>query len=332
MTETPTTTVWAGFWRRVGGFLLDSLILGAAGFAASFFFRDQLSAIDGPTRMIGLAVSLAYHGILTSGPGGGRTLGMRMVGLKVTRLSGKPLGMVAAFWRALLLSAPFMLNGQFFPIQDERLASAISIPLLVLIFGFPIAQLVLLLFNGPSRRLVHDLFSGAIVVRSTAREIPPVRSIGAMTTAVVVLLTVTAAMVALVYGLAFGGLKGLIPAHARQAMGELTAVQAAVARLPGVMVVSVNDNVTTMGGSRTRTLIITARVAAWPATPQTLVDQIGQTATRTYKLAPDQTVRVVLTRGFDIGIASFWNSQSFDYVAPTPKPAASTPPQTATPT
>lgn len=317
-----SVTVWAGFWRRVGGFLLDTLILGAVGLVAGLAFGDQLSAMSGPTRLVGLAVGLLYHGFLTSGAGGGRTLGMRVVGLKVARLNGKPLGLVRAFWRALLLNGPFTLNGMYFPIEDERLGMILGVPLMVLVFGVPIAHLILLLFNRPSGRLVHDLFSGAIVVRAAAREIPPVRSVGAIITAILVMLAVAGVTLALIYGLVFGGLKTLIPTFTRESLGDLTAVRAEVARLPGVMEAGVNDNVTTFPGGRTHTLIVTAKVAAMPSSPQPLVDQIGGTATRLYKLAPDQRVRVVLMRGFDIGIATYSTTQSFDYVPPAPRPAA----------
>ncbi|MFW1759931.1 RDD family protein, partial [Acinetobacter guillouiae] len=69
--------VWAGFWRRIGAYLIDTIILGAVGFAASMPFYDALAALTGPTRLIGLGVGAVYFGLTTSNLGGGASLGMR---------------------------------------------------------------------------------------------------------------------------------------------------------------------------------------------------------------------------------------------------------------
>ena len=66
--------VWAGFWRRVGAFIVDSIVLGVCGFAVGTPMFDQLAAMEGPTRLIGLAVGVAYFGLLSSGLFGSATL------------------------------------------------------------------------------------------------------------------------------------------------------------------------------------------------------------------------------------------------------------------
>lgn len=325
MTETRTTTAWAGFWRRVLAFVIDGILLGVAGYAAGSLFHDTLSAMDGPTRLIGLAAGLLYFGILSSGAGGSRTPGMRLMGLKVVAVGGRPLGLPASLWRALVLQAPLMLNGTFVQIDDPVWAYVYSTVAIVLVFGVTLAQIILLLFNLPSRRLAHDLLSGSAVVRTTATDVPGVTSRRATWAAAIVVLLVLAAQL----GLTVSGLD-LTP----KSFNPLFKAQAAVATLPGVMSVSVQDNTTTVwGGSKpeaTRTLIVTARVRAWPKDETAFVRRVGETVTGAYRLAPGQGIRVVLTNGFDIGIAQGWRSSSTPYEpAPPPKPPAPTAPAAA---
>lgn len=312
-----TTAVGAGFWRRLLAFFIDSLLLGLLGFGAGYLAYDLLASLTGPTRLIGLAVSLLYFGHLSSGPGGGRTLGMRVMGLKVVSMGGRPLGLVTAFWRALWLQAPIMLNGMYVEINDPTLGLIVGVALITLVFGVGLAQIILLLFNRPSRRLVHDLLSGAIVVRNDARDVRARSSRTAVTIAVLTIL------------LAAGGGLAMAKFGSRfmpRVVTDLLPAQAAVASIPGVMSATVQDNTTTVhgtGGSRTtRTLVVTARVAAWPRDKAAMMDQIGAAAVGAYRLKPGQRVRVVLTRGYDIGIASAWRSESDDYLPKAPAPPA----------
>lgn len=307
------TAVGAGFWRRLLAFIIDGLLLGLLGFGAGLLAYDFLAALEGPTRLIGLAVGLLYFGFLSSGAGGGRTLGMRVMGLKVVSMNGRPLGLITALWRALWLEAPIALNGAFFEITDPTLGLIVGVTLITLVFGVSLAQIILLLFNRPSRRLVHDLLSGAIVVRKDAQDVRARSSRTAVTVAVlVILLAAAGALAAAKLG------SRLLP----QVISDLLPAQAAVANLPGVMSARVQDSTTTVYGSggaqTTRTLIVTARVAAWPQDKAAMMDRIGAAAVGAYRLKPGQRVRVVLTRGYDIGIASAWRSDSDDYLPKAP--------------
>lgn len=324
--EENAKAVWTGFWRRVGGFLIDGLLLGLVGYGVGSLMFDTLAALEGPTRLIGLAVGLVYFGILSSGLGGSRTLGMRAMGVKVVTLNGRPLGLLASLWRALILQAPLMLNGMTLTLKDPLWATTYNVVAATLVFGVSFAQIALLLFNRPSRRLVHDLLSGAVVVRAEVAKPLAVKSRGAIVaTLVVIVLTVSAAQLS-----GYFMPKGLL-----KTIDSLTAPQDAVAALPDVLDAGVQDNTNTVfgsGGSRetTRTLIITARMRVWPKDQAAAIERIGRTAMSAYRLAPGQKVRVVLTYGYDIGIASGSRSYSDDFhpappvvkTAPLATPAA----------
>jgi uncharacterized RDD family membrane protein YckC len=319
--EENAKTVWTGFWRRVGGFLIDGLLLGLVGYGVGSLMFDTLAALEGPTRLIGLAVGLAYFGLLSSGMGGSRTLGMRVTGVKVVALNGRPLGLLSSLWRALILQAPLMLNGMMLDLKDPLWVTIYGVAAATLVFGVGLAQIILLLFNRPSRRLVHDLLSGAVVVRAEVVQPPAVKSRGAI--------VATLAMVGLT-AVAVQLSGHFVPKGLRTTIDSLTAPQDAVAALPDVLNAGVQDNTNTFfgsGGARetTRTLIVTAKMRVWPKDQAAAVDQIGRTATSAYRLAPGQKVRVVLTYGYDIGIASGSRSYSDDF-KPAPLPPKATTP------
>jgi uncharacterized RDD family membrane protein YckC len=310
--------VWAGFWRRVGAYLIDTIILGAIGFAAAIPFYDALAALEGPTRLIGLGVGALYFGLSTSNLGGGASLGMRALGLKVVKLDGRPAGLGRALWRALVLQTPMMLNGMSLSGVDAPLMNAYTIFAFTLVFGVGLAQILLLLFNAPTRRLVHDLVSGTAVVRKEAGTIAAPRSRAPVAAAVVVLLAFLAAL-ALIF---------LPIPWLSQTAGALTATQDDVLALPEVMEAGVLDStdIHIEGGESktTRTLVITARLNHWPADQDKEAARVRDAALKRTKLN-GRRLRVVLTRGYDIGIASGSNSYTSDVTPATPAP----PPQPA---
>lgn len=316
--------VWAGFWRRIGAYLIDSIVLGAAGFAAATPFYDMLASLAGPTRLIGLGVGVLYFGLLTSNLGGAASLGMRALGLKVVTLDGRSPGLARALWRAAVLQTPIILNGMTLTGVDGPLASAYFILAGALVFGVGLAQVLLLLFNRPARRLVHDVVSGTAVVRKEATTIAAPRSRAPLAALVCVLLAFLASL-----ALTFLP----IPWLSHVAEG-LTAPRDAVLALPEVLDAGVLDNTAyfTEGGATktTRTLVITARLNHWPADQDKEVLRVRDAALKGVKL-DGRKVRVVLTYGFDIGVASGWRSYASDATpaapAPAVQPVASTEPK-----
>ncbi|ATQ43835.1 RDD family protein [Caulobacter mirabilis] len=311
---------WSGFWRRVGAFVVDTLLLGVVGYCVGMLFHDALASVAGPTRLIGLVVATLYFGVLSSRLGGSRTVGMRLLGLKVMSTGGRPLGLAVSLWRALVLVTPMMLNGMMVYIANEIAMTVLGVAFIVLVFGLGLAQIVLLLFNLPSRRLAHDLVSGAAVVRVSATETPAGVSRIAVGAAVgAILLALGAGVWAVAAGRSF----------APQWIAELEPPRAAVAALPGVLEAGVRDSTTTFYGTdgqqTTRTLIVTAKVRALPKDPGPLVRQVGDAVAGAYRLRPGQKVRVNLTSGFDIGIASGWRSYAADYAPAVAAPAPVTP-------
>ncbi|MDV6330072.1 RDD family protein [Asticcacaulis sp. 201] len=308
---TEKSTYVSGFWPRVGAAFIDSLLLGAMGWGIGWVALDYVSALGSNGRFIGLAIAILYYGILGSNLGGGRTLGKRILGLKVVGLNGKPLNLFVALWRALVLSGPLMLNGWYFNVTDPTLVRVLGVAVLTIVFGVTLAQIYLILFAWPERRLVHDLLSGSIVVRADTKEFTP------QTRRVHTIVAVLIVLAAL--GLAVAGpdlLNKALPGLQKE-LQPLPRVMDAVKTLPEVSDVSAQDNTTTyyFNGQKTttRTLIVTATTGAWPADTDPLLAKIGARVVKAYTFAPNQKLRVGIVHGFDLGIARYTDARAANY-------------------
>jgi uncharacterized RDD family membrane protein YckC len=302
------TAIWSGFWARLVAWIADIIVLGVICYGIGMMGIDYFATLGSTGRVFGLVLGIVYFGITASGPGGGRSLGMRALGLKVVRLDGRPLGLPAAFGRAGLLVAPLMLNGWYFNVQNAALSHIIGVVALTAVFGICLAQIYLLLFNGPTRRLVHDLVFGSVVVRADAQgfEVPKGRAHS----------IVASVLILIVFGLSLAAptiLRSSMP-RLQTMVGPLQRVQGAVNALPDIRETSVLDNTTWTSGpsgppTTTHTLVVTARVRHWPADPYRTLARIGAASVKAYTFAPGQRLMVKIVYGFDLGFAAYNNAQ-----------------------
>ena len=99
---------YAGFWIRVVAYVIDALILGVVGGAlASFGFHTDVR--DARTGGPSLLLSVIYFGLLWSSVGGGQTLGMRLLRLRVVGTDGRLIGLGASLLRWLMLLVSFFV-------------------------------------------------------------------------------------------------------------------------------------------------------------------------------------------------------------------------------
>jgi uncharacterized RDD family membrane protein YckC len=89
--------------------------------------------------------------------------------LRVQRLEGGPLSVSVATLRYGALAIPWFLNGMFFtaPHWPWALLIAVGVILRSVLFVGILGNLYLLIFNRPSRRLLHDWVAGTVVVRAS---------------------------------------------------------------------------------------------------------------------------------------------------------------------
>lgn len=297
----PIATI-AGLWRRIGAFFIDMLILGIIGMAAGALFREQFAALGAWGRVVGFIVTLAYFGVTESRPGGGQSLGMRVLGLRVVSRTGEALSASAAFIRAAVFCLAYFLNGAGFDLGPANQWVAVGIS--ALIFGLIFSVFYMLIFNRRTRQSIHDLAVGAFVVKAGADKVslstePIWRGHAAIVGVAILAMSV-------------GGF--LISKHFLQGepLASLTLIQQSIRMLPGVDRVSVNLNSFSSNNGTTNRLLINAVIDASAPNPEALAQRIAQVALKNYAEASRQNAIVVtLTSGYDIGIASWWRSTNY---------------------
>lgn len=102
----------AGFWPRVGAYLIDSLIIGLPlGVIVGIFMvttgvdnidEKKLNVLQLTAQAIGGFLSLAYFTLMNGAYGA--TLGKMALGLKVVRQDGSPIGYGLALGRIVLMN------------------------------------------------------------------------------------------------------------------------------------------------------------------------------------------------------------------------------------
>jgi uncharacterized RDD family membrane protein YckC len=157
----------AGFWIRVAADALDAVVLFVVGWMLSLPLRAVFEHLGERAVFVGLAISMAYTGILQSRFGDGRTLGKRLLGLRVVRLDGTLMSLDRSLVRYALMGL-LVYQG----------AVAYALVGLLPFLGLASVQTVVggiasVLFLGcvvvvpfhPLKRGLHDLLAGTIVIR-----------------------------------------------------------------------------------------------------------------------------------------------------------------------
>jgi len=100
----------AGFWIRVGAYLIDGIIVVVVSSILNSILRlDPIAGANG----LGTLIGLVYFVALWSSTGGGQTIGMRILNLKVIRTDGSELTLIQAVIRyvGFIISAiPFCIG------------------------------------------------------------------------------------------------------------------------------------------------------------------------------------------------------------------------------
>ncbi|UHQ19587.1 RDD family protein [Lysobacter sp. KIS68-7] len=294
----------AGFWRRVGAFVIDGVFLGIVGMVLGMVMFDTLARWGVYARVIGFAISLAYFGVLNSRITGGQTLGKILLGIRTQRLDGTFLSLPRSFARYVVLGVPWFLNGA--PLPMEALAAPWVFVESLLIFGVLFSIVYLFVFNRSTRRSLHDYAVGSWVVPASAPRDPVTLPRLWRGHVVVVGLLVAAALAA--------------PVAANQLMSmplwaRLLPAYNAVAATPGVQHAGVQDVSAWSNGVESHYLFVVAQLE----NDEVLKDKrfakrlAGAAIQASPALAERDYVRVVLSYGYDLGIASQWRNYEFRF-------------------
>jgi uncharacterized RDD family membrane protein YckC len=297
MAPTAPTAPIAGFWRRTGAFLIDSIVLAVVGWVVGIAEYDELVSIGGGVLLIGAAITLVYFALFDSvlAPSPGK----RLLGLRIVDARGRGLPLPRAALRCLVLQIPWFANGAPLPAAVADAAWARGMQWIV-VLGWGGALVYLYLFNRTTRRSLHELATGAFVVEAGKGTLEP-----AVHGTPRLHLAVAAGWILVVGStLVWGpGLPGLRPDP--EILARLESAERAVDAVPTVVDSSVTRFDAASG--RSATYSVQAFVHDPPADVEALARQVVAAA-RSVSLdcGPDDRFAVVVTRGFSLGIASFW--------------------------
>lgn len=287
--------------RRAAAFTTDLLLLAVVGYAFGFAFFDFVTRWGPYGRAFGLVLMTGYLGLGGSSVMAGRTLGKRVWGLEVAKLGGGHLALAPALGRASLVSLPYLANG--WGAKVVALTPPLAWGLTFIVFGIGGSILYLFLFNRTTGQALHDLAFGTVVVRNDA-AVP--KSLPALQRIHWIALVCIAAVLVL-GGVAASWMKGWF----EQALAPHAAFWTTLNSDPRFFSVSVNHNTFSQGAQATTTLSVQAWVKNWSADNTAVTTELAARALEHYRSAEPDNLRIVLTRAFDLGIAS-WQLSNVD--------------------
>jgi uncharacterized RDD family membrane protein YckC len=157
--------VVVGFWRRFFADFLDAIILGIPGYGIGYLFRYTFSEMGLHAVWVGLILSFLYYGLQHTSLGGGQTPGKRLLGIQVLRRDGQYLDFGRSFLRYLVVSFIFY-NGLYGALINHLPQSAMmavgSVYFLIIIWAFFACFLMIPLH--PLKRGLHDIAADSVVV------------------------------------------------------------------------------------------------------------------------------------------------------------------------
>lgn len=173
MSEENNSKWISGFWRRIGAFVIDCLILGVMGLLLGLALEKQLVELGGWGRLVGFLIALVYFGLLNSKLSGGQTPGKRALNLRVVNVDNQNISIARSFVRYSILGAPFFLNEAHF--SNDILVSSWVYIISLIVFGGLLSTVYLYVFNRVTRQTLHDLIVGTFVVNAGAEKQEPGR-------------------------------------------------------------------------------------------------------------------------------------------------------------
>jgi uncharacterized RDD family membrane protein YckC len=296
----------SGFWRRLFAFFVDGIILGIPAFILGLFFFDQFARLGGYGRAVGFLVAFLYFGLMNSALAGGRTLGKRLMSIRVVDSNDSLITMGRSSARYLILALPYFLNGA--PIPPKLLFGWVGLLFSFIVFGIGLSIIYLFVFNRRTRQSLHDLVVGTFVVKTERLTEAPKPKIWLGHYVIVALLLIASICAPLL-------LKGLVN---KAPFKELLPLQTSLMNLPDVRYASVfagksffSDSKGTRSVSTVSVAIqVNKRIEDYDA----FTNRIAKVVFEGYPGATqkDQLILNVIY-GYDIGIARSSFSRGYNF-------------------
>jgi uncharacterized RDD family membrane protein YckC len=306
-----------GLWARVAAGLVDATVLGATGYAIGLPLAALWATLGRWGVLVGYLLAVLYWGLLGSRLGGGQSLGKRLLYIRVTGSDGAQLPVMRSLVRAAILALPLGIVAASTgvppvvtavrgmpPLVGPAVAGGGWQALVGALYALCACQLYLVIFNLPTRRLVHDLLCGTHVARESpepASETQPIRPVHAWVLGIMVSVAVVPAA-----GRALSALAGA--PH-----GPQWATVNAIERLAEVRAARVSP-VCLSPITGKRELYVAATLRGVPRDRLAALDSVARAALATDTEAETaDDVTVVVQWGWSVGLASSSLSQGARY-------------------
>ncbi|WP_136810244.1 RDD family protein [Desulfosediminicola flagellatus] len=293
----------SGFWRRIIALVIDSILLGIVGQCIGLILETTFVAMGNWGRFVGFFIALAYFGIFNSKLVNGQTFGKKILNIRVVGSNNEPLEVPKSIARYSVLAIPFSLNGMQFP--DEFLTSFLIYILAMIVFGGLASVIYLYIFNRVTRQSLHDIAVGSYVV-NVGVEQQFVESVWKPHFVIVALFFITAAVVP-VFTLNMAEQEPFVNLMAsRKALMEYPSVQFAGVSYGKSIFTSSDSGTTETTYTSAKVTLLKNDIAN-----EELARLLAISIVDNYPESIQKDVmQIHLVYGFDIGIASRWNTHS----------------------
>lgn len=283
-------------WRRPLALAADMILLALVGALVGRVFGPMFATMGPWARLLGLGIALVYFAGSNSRMMTGRTPGKRLFGIQVVGLRGGVVSLGRSLLRAVVLVAPFYVGG---------LAAAVSVVEVfatLLSFGVGGGLLYLYVFNRPTRRSLHDVVGGTMVVKSDWQGAMPSPRLRGFHLGV---LGLWCAIVVI-------GVVVILPWYVpSERSRELVAIRNRLLTHPEVSEASITTGQSS--GPKTSTRWVRA-VVTWREAPKSgdaVFRDVAEVVLNAYPPARDvDSLTIVVQHGYDLGIWSSWQRDS----------------------
>lgn len=295
------------FWTRIGALAIDVTVLGVIGLILGLTIQDFLIEIGSYGMLIGLAVAVLYFTIFNSKLFKGQTLGKKVVDIQVVDISGNTLSLQKSFFRALILCVPYFLINAEFP--GVKLGSMLFLVKNISCFVLFLGVMVFYIFNKGNRQSLHDMIIGSYVVSTVRQEVTS--ELPAVTKSSYYVFGITVILLTIFTIFSLTQFNASFP--------DLIAIQNRISTIDGVLNAGVSKSTSTVygeEGSTTKSLAVQLWIKKLPGNIEEMENQQEtKTVIKTIlEIEPNinqyDMISVTLTKGFNIGIASWKSSMS----------------------
>jgi uncharacterized RDD family membrane protein YckC len=301
----PPDRAIGSLWRRIVAFVVDGIIVGIAGGVVAIPFFETFSHLGAWGRVLGFCMALPYFAILDSAIGNGQTLGKRWMHLQVVDALGNTIPFGKSLVRYTLFAVPYYLNGISLPVT--RTPWIVSALISVVIFVVGGANFYLVFFNRHTRQGIHDLAVGSYVAE--ADKIGPLK-----TQPIWKMHWVILGSLIVILSLATGILGNKLAKWG--AFPQMLRDVRLIENMAGVQRAGVEDltNSNFSGGGKERILVVNVFWTGKSADEEAFANRAAKLILQNDPNVPNyDLLRVVMIRGYDLGIANAHVSSAFEH-------------------